>query len=107
MVLRMSLALFSYCRTRELVITLQILWKHYEKVEHHTSKFEKPARNIGGEAANTSCPSFEFGRMVLDFLIKLPKVCAVLPLIPTRDNTIFDNVSLFAKLSRTLILGSG
>ena len=45
------------------------LGKIHEEVEHHTSKLEKTARNIGSNAANIRCAFFEFGRVVLDFLM--------------------------------------
>ena len=45
------------------------------------------APNIGGFAANIACGFFEFGRVVLDFLIKFPEVFAVLSLIPSCDNS--------------------
>ena len=66
-----------YCREREFAITLQNLEKLYEKVEHHTSKLEKPARNIGGESANICCPFFDSARVNLTSqrVFKSPHTC--------------------------------
>ena len=63
-----------------------------EKVEHHTSKLEKPARNIGLEAANIGCPFCAFGRVMLDFFMEFPEVFALLSLIRARDNTSTRNL---------------
>ena len=48
------------------------------KVEQHTSTLVKKAPDIGGFAANIACGFFEFGGVVLDVLVKFPKVFAVL-----------------------------
>ena len=48
---------------------------------------KKKAPNIGGCAANIACGFFEFGRVVLAFLITFPRLFAVLSLIPSRDNS--------------------
>ena len=61
--------------------------KNYERARSTPPELEKPARNIGGEAANIGCLFFEFWRGGTRSLIVFLEDFAKGSLITARDNS--------------------
>ena len=67
------------------------LEKNYSRARSTPPKLEKPARKVGGEAAQFWCPFFEFwkgGTRLRKFFLE---VFARWPLILSDDNTTIDH----------------